>query len=74
METDPGPYLWFKLNDTWDIQQHIEKTRPGMDIRPRTIEDALRRKKLAFYQIGKRRYTTPRLIDEWVSTLLTPAN
>jgi hypothetical protein len=65
--------LWFKLTDTWDIEKYIDKSRPGMDIKPRTIEDALRRRQLRFYQVGQKRYTTPLLIDEWLNTLLTAA-
>jgi len=31
------------------------------------------RKQLRFYQVGKRRYTSTALIDEWLESLKTPA-
>lgn len=71
MPTDPGPYIRFKLNDTADIEAHIAKRYDGLDIAPRAIEDALRRRQLKFYQIGQKRYVTPELIDEWLQSCVT---
>jgi hypothetical protein len=68
---DPGPYIWFKLTDTFDIERHIERTYPGLDIKTRTVNDALRRGDLSYYQLGLKRYTTPKLIDEWMQSRLT---
>lgn len=68
---DPGPYLYFKLNDTFDVECFINERYPGMDIVPKTVENALRRGKLKFYQLGVKRYTTPLLIDEWLQSLVT---
>ncbi|MFA4083449.1 hypothetical protein ONA92_17270 [Mycobacteroides salmoniphilum] len=74
MPTDPGPYLNFKLNDTFDIERFLEKNYFGLTIAPRTIEDALRRGHLEFYQVGMKRYTTPMLIDKWLQSRLTSAD
>ncbi len=73
MPTDPGPYIHFKLSDTFYIEDFLEQNYPGLIGIPRTIEDALRRGQLRFYQVGQKRYTTPMLIDEWVQTLVTSA-
>ena len=69
--TDPGPFFRFKLDDTFDIEYFIEKHYPGLDIAPRTIENALRREQLSFYQVGQKRYTTPKRIDEWLQSCMT---
>ena len=63
--------IWFKRGDTFDIEDDVEKRYKGMEMRPRTVENALRRGELKFYQIGLRRYTTPELIDEWLESCVT---
>jgi hypothetical protein len=65
---DPGPYLHFKLSDTFDIEYYIEEHYDGVAIAARTVENALRRGELKFYQLGQKRYTTPMLIDEWLQS------
>lgn len=71
MARDPGPFLRFKLTDTSEIEDHIQRAYDGLEITPRTVEDALRRGDLEFYQVGQKRYTTPKLIDEWMASLIT---
>lgn len=73
MPSDPGPYLHFKLSDTFDIERFMEENYPGLDIAAKTVEDALRRGHLRFYQLGQKRYTTPLLIDEWLQSRVKSA-
>lgn len=64
---DPGPYIPCKLNYPDEIKQYIADNYPGLEAIPdRTITDALRRWELEHYQIGQKRYTTPRMIDQWL--------
>ena len=67
-------YIHFKLTDVDDIIDDIEYRHDGLRVAPRAIENALRRKQLRFYQVGKRRYTSTALIDEWLESLKTPAS
>lgn len=67
---DPGPFLHFKLDDTLDIERYMEEVYAGLDIAPRTVENAVRRGQLEFYQVGQKRYLTPKLIDKWLQSLV----
>ena len=58
---------------TKEVCDHVLERR-GMEINPRTVEDALRKNKLRTYRPGQKRYTTPRLIDAWLESCLTPAS
>lgn len=69
--TDPGPYIRFRLDDTFDVECYIEEHCPGIDIAARTIENALRRGELEYYQVGLKRYVTPKLLNKWLATLVT---
>lgn len=71
MPTDPGPYLHCKLTDTSEIQRYIEEHYPGLDIAPRTIETALRNRRLGFYRPGQKMHTTPTLIDKWIQSCMS---
>ena len=66
-------YIRVKYTDTLAAQQYIKERHPGIDIAPRAVENALRRGQLKFYQVGKKRYTTTELIDEWLESLVTTA-
>lgn len=58
---------------TDEIKDYVESQYPDFDVAPRAIENALRRGQLKFYQVGRKRYTTPELIDEWFESLVTVA-
>jgi hypothetical protein len=58
-------------DDLSKIKHYIDDNYPGTDVALRALENALRRGQLKFYQIGKKRYTTPELIDEWLDSLVT---
>ena len=60
-------YIPVKYTDTFEVEYDIEQRHPGIDIAPRTVENALRRGQLKFYQVGRKRYTTTELIDEWLA-------
>jgi hypothetical protein len=66
-------YIRVKYTDTLAAQQYIKQSNPGIDIAPRAVENALRRGQLKFYQVGRKRYTTAKLIDEWLESLITTA-
>lgn len=70
---DENHYIPIRYDYTKEVVDHIKRHRKGMDIAPKTVENAYRRGQLKFYQIGGKRYTTPELIDEWLESLITTA-
>jgi hypothetical protein len=70
---DETRYIRVKYTNVSEIKSYIDQNCPGTDTAPRAIENALRRGKLKFYQIGQKRYTTHELIDEWLASLVTTA-
>jgi hypothetical protein len=55
------------------VKSYVDDHNEGVVTAPRTIENAIRRGQLKFYQIGNKRYTTPEFIDEWLESLVTTA-
>ncbi|GLB83494.1 hypothetical protein [Mycobacterium kiyosense] len=63
---DHGPYYRVRLNYTNEVIADVQERHNGLRLAPRAVENALRRGELRFYQFGQKRYTTPKLIDEWL--------
>jgi hypothetical protein len=62
--------VWLKVSQTYakSVKEVVERRRKRF-VADRTITDAIRRRQLGFHQVGRQRYTTLALIDEWLESL-----